>query len=327
MSNIEELFEYHKPRIKDLLGKIQYSQLGHAIYDLIHLPFSIHQYGFVKTLNNFIIAYPGLCGVIVFIITFLNKVKGFIKDSDNLIITYPLRMFQMLFHYLFKSSYIHNIDKYDNKRSLVVGVIPDGNRRWAKSNELSTPEGHFIGSARIIEIIRTSIVDLRIKHLIVYVLTYDNFQKRSETEQDSLLSILRHWIDEIKEYETQGHIRLNIVGEPSEKIQSVIDKIPNQSDHEYSNDNILNVSLLICYDGRREIQQAMGKPENMWIKDEVDGVIRTGGTYRASGFCTYQTGYADWFFSDEMWPDITPVKFIEYIDKIEIAKTKQNYGK
>ena len=77
----------------------------------------------------------------------------------------------------------------------------------------------------------------------------------------------------------------------------------------------------------QEIQQAQGDPARLWVKGELDGVIRTGGTKRASGFCTYQTGYSEWFFTDIMWPDMTPTLFYEYVTKIEESVGLQNHGK
>ena len=69
----------------------------------------------------------------------------------------------------------------------------------------------------------------------------------------------------------------------------------------------------------------MGDPDRLWLTDTIDAVIRTGNTRRASGFCTYQTAYSEWFYPDIMWPDMSLEVFKSIVD--DITKVEQNYGK
>jgi undecaprenyl pyrophosphate synthase len=164
------------------------------------------------------------------------------------------------------------------------------------------------------------------------VLTYDNIQKRSPKEQRCLLAILRGWVKELLWLNQSGLVRVQVCGEPTDEVLSCLEGVPinpgvDNPDATAGSEHPLLVTLLIGYDGRREIQQAQGDPARLWVKGELDGVIRTGGTKRASGFCTYQTGYSEWFFTDIMWPDMTPALFYEYVTKIEESVGLQNHGK
>jgi undecaprenyl diphosphate synthase len=195
--------------------------------------------------------------------------------------------------------------------------------------------GHFIGASRIADIIRYScLIDRRVGHLIVYVLSYDNLVKRSHEEKTALLTILKYWIQEFDIIHKSKQADIQIIGEPTPEICKIIGEssIPiNPNKPEYLDLDIdtsshkIKVSLLICYDGRREIHQSGGNPDNLWIRDSIDAVIRTGDTRRASGFCLYQTAYAEWFYLKSMWPDMNIMTFRQIVD--DISAVEQNYGK
>jgi len=197
------------------------------------------------------------------------------------------------------------------QNKLTVGIIPDGNRRWAKSLNKRPGYGHLCGSNTIVETIFTAIRLQCIDHLVIYVLSYDNFQKRSPQEQSDLLHILTQWTTELNILLSIGiPIQFQIIGEPTDSLKKpflpltehVLDKIPS-----------LKVSFLVCYDGQREIQQSNGNPEQLWLKDDINLVIRTGNTRRSSGFCLYQTSYSEWYYLKKMWPDFNGEDFRKII--------------
>jgi undecaprenyl pyrophosphate synthase len=314
MSVVDRLFQRHLPRTRDILQFFP----GRELYGILRFLENIPEAGIYDSLRQFILDFPRFTALVIFsgIITY----SGFdaIEDYHHWLLATPKRIMSSLKMGLYQYTPIAG-----ENRKLRIGIIPDGNRRWAKEKSLTSAEGHFFGSARIIDIVKTATIIPSISHLVIYILSYDNFQKRSAEEQGHLLEILEKWIDELRELDTDGKIRLRIVGEPDERIRQILpDDATSNGD-----DGILQVSLLVCYDGRREILQAGGDPDKMWIQDEIDAVIRTGGTHRASGFCTFQTAYADWFFDDRMWPDITPAIFYEYLAKIQHAVSLQNHGR
>lgn len=205
----------------------------------------------------------------------------------------------------------------------VIGIIPDGNRRWAKEHSLRPSQGHFFGASRISDIIRYSIIDPQISHIIIYLLTYDNFLKRSQQEQSAILQLLQSWGDEYQLLHTSGEADFAIIGEPPPDFLSSIPNIPVNPKIRHKDRT--QVSLLLCYDGKREIQQAKGNPDDMWIQDDIDFVIRTGFTQRASGFCTYQTSYAEWFFPGIFWPEMSIQTFKHILQ--DAFQVQQNYGR
>lgn len=327
MSAVDRLFQRHLPRIQDILQFFP----GRELYGILRFLENIPEAGIYDSLRQFILDFPRFTALVIF--SGIIAYSGFdaIEDYHHWLLATPKRIMSSLkmglYHYTHEpSNFITGESSASENRKLCIGIIPDGNRRWAKGKSLTSAEGHFFGSARIIDIVKTATIIPSISHLVIYILSYDNFQKRSPEEQGNLLEILEKWIDELRELDTDGKIRLRIAGEPDERIKKILPELSYDNSNS-GNDGILQVSLLVCYDGRREILQAGGDPDKMWIRDEIDAVIRTGGTHRASGFCTFQTAYADWFFDDRMWPDITPAIFYEYLAKIQHAVSLQNHGR
>lgn len=324
MSVVDRLFQLHRPRTKDILQFFP----GGELRGILEFLENLSKRGLIDSLRQFIVEFPKFTGLVIFAGILVYAGFDLFEDHHHWLLATPRRIAEALKSGLYQ--YNGGASMQAQAPRLCIGVIPDGNRRWAKAKGLSSAEGHFFGSARIVDIVRTATVIPAISHLVIYVLSYDNFQKRSPEEQDNLLAILEKWVDELREMDAEGQICLNIVGEPNERIQRIL-SLPSIKTRERNNDDagegILKVSLLVCYDGRREIIQAGGDPEKLWIQDEIDAVIRTGGTHRASGFCTFQTAYADWFFDDRMWPDITPSVFYEYVEKIQRGISLQNHGR
>lgn len=319
MSVVDRLFQLHRPRTKDNLQFFP----GRELQGILEFLENLSKRGLIDSLRQFIVEFPKFTGLAIFAGILVYAGFDLFEDHHHWLLATPRRIASALKSGLYQ---YNDVPQIQAQKRLCIGVIPDGNRRWAKENGLSSAEGHFFGSARIVDIVRTATVIPAISHLVIYVLSYDNFQKRSLEEQDNLLAILEKWVDELREMDAEGQICLNIVGEPDERIQRILPP-PLTKNTEGVNEGILKVSLLVCYDGRREIIRAGGDPEKLWIQDEIDAVIRTGGTHRASGFCTFQTAYADWFFDDRMWPDITPAIFYEYLVKIQHAVSLQNHGR
>lgn len=218
------------------------------------------------------------------------------------------------------------ISSRSNRKPKVVGIIPDGNRRWSKSlpGENNTPSfGHFCGAYTIANMMRWSIVDPRVSHLVVYLLTYDNYVKRSQEEQTAIRGILNGWVNEFEVLNKSNQADIAIIGEPDNIFRECLGGLPiNPTTRDMSKTRI---SLLLCYDGRREIQQSGGNPDNLWLKEDIDIVIRTGFTQRSSGFCTYQTSYSEYFYPGIYWPEFTIPMFHHLLE--ESYKVKQNYGK
>jgi undecaprenyl pyrophosphate synthase len=317
---MEYVFQKHKPRWRDFISLLQLDTMKM----IIRIPTLFHEYDgdIFKTLTHLFQHNPYLITFICIIVN-LEPVIKMINYEDSIFLN-NLNTLKTL-------CISNNFSVNDVSKKLCIGIIPDGNRRWSSLNDLPKFMGHFIGASRIADIIRyCCLLDNRIGHLVIYVLSYDNFLKRNTVEQSALLQILEYWIQEFDLIHRSNQASIQIIGEPTPEIYNIISKSsipvnPRKNENPMSVNDKLKVSLLLCYDGRREIHQARGNPDDLWITDSIDAVIRTGKTRRASGFCTYQTAYSEWFYLDYFWPDISISIFKQIVD--DITSVEQNYGK
>lgn len=315
---MDDVFQKHKPRWKDFINLLRLDTLK----AILTIPERFKTTGDIfQALQSIFIAHPYLLTVICIVVN-LDPIIRLLKYEDAIFLHYIHLVKNLLLNSTTEIRKGHH-------EGLCIGIIPDGNRRWAKENHLPTHIGHFIGASRIADVIRyCCLLDTRIRHIVVYVLSYDNLMKRSPEEKSALLSILKSWLEEFDLIHRSEQAHISIIGEPTDEIRDIVNEtsLPiNPLVSEEPTSPKLKVSLLLCYDGRREIQQSGGNPDKLWLTDSIDAVIRTGNTRRASGFCTYQTAYSEWFYPDLMWPDMSIDSFKNIVD--DIANVEQNYGK
>lgn len=327
---MDALFRHHKPRIKDFCF-LKTETIGHTIKTFIRLLSSLSRNpsDSIRYITRFFRRNCYILCYIIFIgcIRKSNPILQDIEFTENIMLNMLLSPGILQLGTSLLPLPLHSEDRK------VVGIIPDGNRRWAgehshshltpSSQTLTKAHGHFFGAYRIVNLIRWCILDKRVSHLVVYVLTYDNYTKRSEEEQSAIREILRGWIDEFNLLNKAQLADIAVLGEPDDVFRESLGEIPINPNTR--RDDITKVSLLLCYDGRREIRQAKGDPENLWLKEDIDIVIRTGYTQRSSGFCTYQTSYSEWFYPGIYWPEFTVSTFNNIMN--DASRVQQNYGK
>lgn len=198
-----------------------------------------------------------------------------------------------------------------------LGIILDGNRRWAKQQGKTTHEGHRQGLETFKDI-SLAAFDRGVKYVSAYVFSTENWQ-RTQEEVSFLMSLVNKGIE--KHFETfhQAGIRLLMLGS-REGVDAKILKTIDEAE-EKSKDNQRGI-LAICfnYGGQQEIaeaaqnlasqgraitpeslSQAMYHPE----VPPIDYVIRTSGEQRLSGFMMWRTEYSELYFTPKMWPDFT----------------------
>jgi undecaprenyl diphosphate synthase len=201
---------------------------------------------------------------------------------------------------------------------LHVGIIMDGNGRWAKSRGLPRTEGHREGLKTAKALIRAA-EDLGVRYLSLYTFSTENW-KRTEEEVSFLMALIsKHLCAELDFYR-QNRIRVlhsgDITGLP-ENIQSELRSVMKDTE---SFDRI-TVNLAINYGGRDEIIRAVRKVLESGEKNvseetfhrfldtpdipDPDLIIRTGGDVRISNFLLWESAYAEYFFSEKLWPDWT----------------------
>ncbi len=206
-----------------------------------------------------------------------------------------------------------------------IGVIMDGNGRWAKLRGLKRIEGHRRGAERAKDIIRVSL-DIGIEVLTLYAFSIENWQ-RPDDEVSTLMELLEVYLStELIDLIQEG-IRFRVIGN-KEKLPEQIQQIINHAEELTKNNKKLTLVLALSYSGRDEILRAIKK----LINDEVDAdsinellfesyldtaglppvdlIIRTSGEMRISNFLLWQGAYAELYFTETLWPDFTKDEFL-----------------
>jgi len=220
-----------------------------------------------------------------------------------------------------------------------MAIIPDGNRRWAKERGLPSYVGHFYGIKKFYEVVNWWL-EKNIRIASFYLLSYENLLNRSEFELKKLFSYLNK---ELKNTIDRKNNFLKILEENEVKVRFVglLDKLPKKIVEKINrlmdltkdfNKRVLN--LLIAYSGRIEILNAIRNMKkfdeeefrnNLWVKEDVDLIIRTGGYSRLSNLLIYQSAYAELYVINKYWPDITREdldKAIEWYNNVS-----RNFGR
>lgn len=223
-----------------------------------------------------------------------------------------------------------------------IGIIMDGNGRWAKLRNLPRSAGHKAG-AKTFKNIMTHCGQRGIKHVTVYAFSTENWN-RPEEEVTALLDLMTEYLGDSKNY-YKDNIKFNIIGDKtafSKELRESIAKCENDTkDH---TGMVLNVAL--NYGGRHEIVTAIKKiamdlennkitiddidehliEENLYTKGQpnVDLIIRPSGEYRLSNFMLWQSAYAEYVFMDTLWPDFSPKELDKAIQ--QFAKRNRRFG-
>ncbi|MDR3238626.1 MAG: di-trans,poly-cis-decaprenylcistransferase [Clostridiales bacterium] len=218
----------------------------------------------------------------------------------------------------------------ESKRLRHVGVIMDGNRRWAANRNLRPFQGHEEG-AKAFENVSEWCVEEKIAYLTVYAFSTENWI-RTRAEINHIFDLLIRFFKKDKERCLKENIRMKIIGERtrfSDKVLTAIDDIEKSTKH----NTRLNIQIALSYGGRDEIVRAARKmgehllSGSLRLEDitesafenyldtagipDVDLLIRTGGdeNRRLSNFLPWQTAYAELFFSSLLWPAFSKDEF------------------
>lgn len=218
-----------------------------------------------------------------------------------------------------------------------VAIIMDGNGRWAKKRMMPRNYGHMQGSKRVEEICRAA-HELGIKYLTIYAFSTENWS-RPQDEVEALMKILRNYLAESVKKSTDNNMRVRVIGDRGRLDADIIRSIEELEEVSAKNTG-LNFQIALNYGSRDEMLRAMkrltkdciaGKvaPENITeelyeeyldTKDipDADLLIRTSGEERLSNFLLWQLAYAEFYFTEVLWPDF---------DKNELIKAIEAYTK
>lgn len=212
-----------------------------------------------------------------------------------------------------------------------VGIIPDGNRRWAKMYNLESWKGHEEGYKRIKEVLHW-IWELGIKAVTIYAMSTENCIKRPLKERIRLFELAKRGLEELLTNNDiwKYKVRVRVIGNLNlvpEEIRDLAKKVEEATS--MNNERILNIAL--CYGGRQEIVDAVkriaedvkkGVIEPDSIDEETfrrylytsnvpdpDLVIRTSGEVRISNFLLWQLAYSELYFCEAYWPEFRKIDF------------------
>ena len=207
-----------------------------------------------------------------------------------------------------------------------LGIIMDGNGRWAQQRGLPRLAGHRAGTENIRRVL-TGCVEFGIKVLTIYAFSTENW-KRPEQEVKGLMSIFARVIDrELNELDRQG-VQLRHVGRLEGISDSLKAKVHQAIDLTKNNDRII-LNVAFNYGGRAEIVDALKRiirddvrPEDvteeligryLYTPDcpDPDLIIRTSGEFRTSNFLLWQAAYAEYYVTPTYWPDFDKDRLYE----------------
>lgn len=224
-----------------------------------------------------------------------------------------------------------------------VAIIMDGNGRWAKKRKLPRSFGHKAGASRVQEIIETS-GNMGVEVLSLYAFSTENW-KRPEKEVENIMGLLRHYLKNNSNDLRDNGIRLNILGKIEDLPLDLQDELKIALSKTENNDKmILNIAL--NYGGQDEILRACQKtmedflqqgknPSTLQAEDfeknldtqgqpMVDLLIRPSGEFRLSNFLLYQCAYAEFWFSDILWPDFSKEEYLKALE--DFSKRQRRFG-
>lgn len=222
-----------------------------------------------------------------------------------------------------------------------IALILDGNRRWARKQGLGVINGHKAAAGKV-----ESLLD-RLDELGVHTVTLWGFStenwKRDQLQVQGLMMLFEEFIDTYKQKAIQKESRVIHLGRKDRLPTSLLSKIAAiEKETEHFTRRVINMAL--DYGGRDEILRAVKRLQEQGVSadtlteenfntyldtssepfPEPDMIVRTGGEMRMSGFMAWQAVYAEYYFIDTFFPDLTPDDMDEIV--AEYARRERRFG-
>ena len=220
-----------------------------------------------------------------------------------------------------------------------VAVILDGNGRWAKKRHLPRTMGHVQGS-KVVEDMLYVVDELGVKYFTVYAFSTENW-KRPKEEVSAIMNLFREYLKEALgrvEEDRKNGIRISFIGS-REGIPADIRLLMKQVERIGRKEDRIMLNIAVNYGGRQEIAESVReiaedvkkgkiKPSEIDMDTisshlytagmpDPDLIIRPSGEQRLSNFLLWQSAYAEFYFTDVLWPDFTEEDFVEALRAYE----------
>jgi tritrans,polycis-undecaprenyl-diphosphate synthase [geranylgeranyl-diphosphate specific] len=217
-----------------------------------------------------------------------------------------------------------------------IGIILDGNRRFAKRLLLQPWKGHEFGAQKLEKVFDWA-KELGVKEITLYTFSVQNFSRPKE-EFNYLMDLFRKEFDKLMNDGRldRDKIKINFIGRLHLFSKDIQEKMLNLMEKTKDNNNFI-INFAMAYGGREELVDAMSKmakdikagslkPEDIdefmidryaYMSSQPEMIIRTSGERRLSGFLLWQSAYSELFFLDKFWPEF---------EKEDLAKCIEEYG-
>lgn len=244
-----------------------------------------------------------------------------------------------------------------------IGIIPDGNRRFAHKNNINKKEAYKIGYDLILNMIHEVIehrhkimkiidekygnieLNFNVKELTIYVCSLDNLTNRDKEDTENIYRLIKKFLkyyEVNKDFIMKHKIKIVIIGDLN-KIDTLLKENLNKIMLDTYDNTHFTLNLAIAYSGKWEINNMVKEivdiksllsnkninddiiRDHMKLKNDIDIVIRTGFEKRMSDFFPYQTVYSEWFFIDKYWPELTFEDLLSIIKEYQFER-KRRFG-
>ena len=217
-----------------------------------------------------------------------------------------------------------------------IGIIMDGNGRWAVKRRLPRAFGHKKGATKVTEIVRAC-PDLNIDTLTLYAFSTENWQ-RAAHEVKSLMKLFRGYLQSKFVELVNKNVKVIFIGDSRPIAKDIVIQMKNLQFATKNNDG-LTLNIALNYGGRDEILRASRKiskdtangkliPDNLDLKTferyldtngqvDPDLVIRTAGNRRVSNFLLWQIAYSELHFTETCWPDFSIAEFKDILNRFQ----------
>lgn len=224
-----------------------------------------------------------------------------------------------------------------------IGIIMDGNGRWAKKRGLPRSAGHSAGAETLKKIV-TECNNMGIKYITVYAFSTENW-KRPKEEVDFLMNLLMDYLKNAKNTLAGENVVIKAIGSRKELSQELCEQIKITEEFTKDNDGII-MNIALNYGSREELVNSVKEVtrevlENKYTVDDIDAqkiekylytsnqpdpdlIIRTSGEERISNFMLWQLAYSELYFTDILWPEFKVKDLHKAI--IEYQNRNRRYG-
>lgn len=215
-----------------------------------------------------------------------------------------------------------------------IGIILDGNRRFAREKNIPKEKGHILGAEKLEEVLKWA-QEIGVKHMTVYAFSKENFH-RSPEEVEELMKLFKSKFMEVSENKRvkKNKIQVRAIGD-IDSLPNDVKKAIKKAESTTEDFEKFSLNIAIGYGGRAELADAVKNICNQVKKGELDPkkvdeevieqnlytadlpdpdlIIRTSGEERLSGFLIWQSAYSELYFCEANWPNFDKINFLRAI--------------